>query len=303
MNALNNAKTKKNDEWFTIKEDVEKEMFNYESQFYGKVVYCNCDDYEHSSFFDFFLENFTRLGLKRLICSSYRQGGHGIVCVVSGENDLAVRHLTGDGSFASDECIEILKHSDIVVSNPPFSLFREYIQILVGSGKGFLVIGNLNAVACKDIFRCYKNNEVWFGYNQVKRFLSPEGAEKRFGNICWYTNLSRKDNAEMRPIRDYDPLLYPRYYNYDAIEVSRASEIPKGYNGCMGVPISFLLKINREQFEVIECCEPALELTYYKRFPCFKGEYASRQVVIGGKRCQKVYHRVLLRLRDVHDER
>ena len=305
-NALNNAKNVKNDEFYTLIDDIEAELINYSDKFYGKTVYCNCDDHRESNFFKYFFLNFNKLGLKRLICTGYKKGGRGVMySTTCGDangngivdiNELETSYLHGDGSYDSDECLSLLDESDVVVTNPPFSLFREYIETIMKHEKKFLIIGNLNAIPCKYIFNLIKSNKIWIGCNNVKRFLQPDGTIKNFGNIIWYTNIDHCVRHTKFPLtKIYDKTLYPKYYNYDAIEVSKANDIPKNYDGVMGVPISFMNKVNPSQFKILECHDPAIELEYYKKFPCFKKEYPSRQVKISGILCQKVYHRIFIK--------
>lgn len=267
------AKKQKKDEFYTQLSDIEKELKHYQEHFKDKVVYCNCDDPYVSKFFHYFSYNFEKLGLKKLITTCYRNqqmdsfsqndSEQAIWLEYTGDkngnrvpdpDEIGVQPLKGNGDFRSQECIELLEQADIVVTNPPFSLFREYVAQLVEHGKKFIIIGNLNAITYKEIFRLIKDNELWLGHTHPKVFLQPDGSEKSFGNICWFTNLSIKKRTE-------DLILYKRYYgyedeypqydNYDAIEVGRVKNIPMDYEGAMGVPITFLDKHNPEQFEII----------------------------------------------------
>ena len=189
---LHAAKAAKNDEFYTQITDIEKELSNYKDFFKGKVVYCNCDDARESNFFKYFSKNFEFLGLKKLITTGYKAEGRGVVLVYEGDkngnhkvedNEIVVRQLEGSGDFRSAECVEFLKEADVVVTNPPFSLFREYIKQLMDYGKKFLVIGSMNAITYKEIFPYIKNNELWLGNQNVKEFRSPNGEIKKFGNI------------------------------------------------------------------------------------------------------------------------
>ena len=273
---LLNAKRAKNDEFYTQLSDIENELKHYKSHFAGKVVYCNCDDARKSNFFRFFQKKFNDYGLKKLITTSYNENGHGSVLVYEGdtngngkldEHEIKVGELKGNGDFRSEECIELLKESDIVVTNPPFSLFREYISTLVQYGKKFLVIGNNNAITNKEIFPLIKENKLWLGFsdNKTMEFVMPDSYEKynyidkkgrKIGKvpaISWFTNLEHsKRNDEIILYKKYTPEEFPKYDNYDAIEVSRVCEIPKDYNGVMGVPITFLGKYNPSQFEIVK---------------------------------------------------
>ena len=261
---LHAAKVAKNDEFYTLLTDIEKEMSHYKDFFKGKVVYCNCDDARESNFFKYFSKNFEFLGLKKLITTGYKAEGKGVVLIYEGDkngnhkvedNEIVVRELEGSGDFRSEECVEFLKEADVVVTNPPFSLFREYIKQLMDYGKKFLVIGSMNAITYKEIFPYIKDNELWLGNQNVKEFRSPNGEIKKFGNILWYTNIEhKKRNTPIDLYKRYSNE-YPKYDNYDAIEVSKVSEIPMDYNGIMGVPISFLDKYCPEQFEIVGCTE------------------------------------------------
>ena len=257
---LHAAKAAKNDEFYTQITDIEKELSNYKDFFKDKVVYCNCDDARESNFFKYFSKNFEFLGLKKLITTGYKAEGKGVVLVYEGDkngnhkaedNEIVVRQLEGSGDFRSEECIEFLKEADVVVTNPPFSLFREYVRQLMDYGKKFLVIGSMNAITYKEIFPYIKNNELWLGNQNVKEFRSPNGEIKKFGNILWYTNIQhKKRNTPLDLYKRYSNE-YPKYDNYDAIEVSRVENIPMDYDGVMGVPISFLHKYNPEQFDIV----------------------------------------------------
>ena len=258
---LHNAKRAKNDEFYTLLTDIEKEMVHYRDYFKGKVIFCNCDDARESNFFKFFANNFELLKIKKLITTGYKEDGHGVVLEYNGDIDgdfmvgddeVKVTELKGNGDFRSEECIEYLKQADIVITNPPFSLFREYVKQLMDYDKKFIIIGNQNAITYKEIFPYIKDNKLWLGYNFVKSFIQPNGEVKKFGNILWYTNIPHdKRNWPMDFYRTYKPELYPKYDNYDAIEVSKVADIPMDYKGIMGVPITFLDKYNPEQFQIV----------------------------------------------------
>ena len=275
--SLSNAKRAKNDEFYTQLSDIENELKHYKSHFAGKVVYCNCDDARKSNFFRFFQKKFNDYGLKKLITTSYNENGHGSVLVYEGDtngngklddSEIKVSELKGNGDFRSEECIELLKEADIVVTNPPFSLFREYIATLVQYNKKFLVIGNQNAITYKEIFPLIKENKLWTGNNMVKTFRVPQVTNKncevlpngeiiaKFGSICWFTNLDiKKRHEEIILYKSYNEEEFPKYDNYDAIEVSKVCEIPKDYDGVMGVPITFLYRYNPSQFEIVGATE------------------------------------------------
>ena len=274
---LHNAKTAKNDEFYTQLSDIEKEMAHYKDFFKGKIVYCNCDDARESNFFKFFSNNFESLGLKKLITTGYKENGKGVKLVYGGDKngnfmvddaEVAVTELEGNGDFRSEECIELLKECAVVVTNPPFSLFREYIAQLMEYGKKFLIIGNMNAITYKEIFPYIKNNELWWGcslHGTKCHFIVPNSYEGnnvfeengvRYGkvnNAIWFTNINHtKRNTPLDLYKKYSADEYPKYDNYDAIEVSKVSEIPMDYDGAMGVPITFLDKYCPTQFEIIK---------------------------------------------------
>lgn len=288
---LHRAAKVKNDEFYTQLPDIEKELKYYKDQFRDKIVYCNCDDPFESNFFKYFAANFNALGLKKLITTSYTKspiaGGQlplfemeglkpdgkepyvieisevpdinkdGAISLEDVEallrrNKKSSRKLQGKGDFRSEECVELLKRADIVVTNPPFSLFREYVAQLMEHGKKFLIIGNDNAISYKEFFEFIKKNKVWNGYGKVKEFKQPDGTLKKFGNVGWYTNLdTTKRHEKLTLYKKYNPKEYLKYDNYNAIEVSKVSDIPMNYEGVMGVPVTFLDKYNPNQFEIL----------------------------------------------------
>ncbi len=289
--SLHRAAKVKNDEFYTQLADIERELKHYKNQFLGKVIYCNCDDPFESNFFKYFAANFNALGLKRLITTSYIKspiaGGQLPLFEVEGLKPLGkepfkieinevpdsdedgainlddvkflLRHnkntatpLRGTGDFRSEECVELLKEADIVCTNPPFSLFREYVAQLVEYGKKFLIIGNDNARKYQDIFKLVQKNKLWPGYGRVKEFMQPDKTIKKFGNVGWFTNLDvAKRDESLTLYKKYNSKEFLKYDNYDAIEVSKVSEIPMDYKGVMGVPITFLDKYNPNQFEIL----------------------------------------------------
>jgi len=284
---LGRAKKQKKDEFYTRLEDIERELAHYKQHFRDKTVLCNCDDPRISNFFHYFSYQFETLGLKRLITTCYKNQERDLFSQNDSERaiwleytgdkngnrvpdpeEIGIRYLKGDGDFRSEECIELLKQADIIVTNPPFSLFREYVAQLVKYDKKFLIIGNQNAIKYKEIFPLIQANKLWLGYGfgdmAFKVPASYEERETRFwidetgqkwrslGNVCWFTNLPiPKQKDEMILWKEYTPEEYPTYLNYAAIEVSKTSEIPKDYDGKMGVPITFLDKYNPEQFEIV----------------------------------------------------
>ena len=263
---LTSAKNKKNDEHYTRRIDVENELKHYKHHFKNKTVYCNCDDPDWSSFWKYFSLKFESLGLKKLVSVHYEADKPSYMLQIFKDvnNDGRVNYLDkvkidlkGSGGFETEECIEILKEVDIVVTNPPFSLFREYLKQLMDYKKKFLIIGNLNAVTYKEVFPLIKENKIWLGVTSPKEFTNPEGGITKFGNIGWFTNLTHKNRHEGLFLSEcYTEDKYKKYVNYDAIEVFKTgNEIvkntPKDYYQVMGVPISFLLNFNPDQFEIV----------------------------------------------------
>lgn len=268
---LQSAKNEKNDEFYTQLKDIENEVKHYKHHFKDKVVYCNCDDPNVSKFFYYFSHNFELLGLKKLIGTCYRSqdmqlfsannSDKAVYLVYEGDKDgdkipsieeITVKPLKGDGDFRSDECIELLKEADIVVTNPPYSLFREYVSQLVKYDKSFLIIGNANSITYKEIFPLIQNNRIWLGYNCVRWFEIPSGELFEAARSFWYTNLEHsKRNEDLLLYCSYKKEDYPEYENYNAIEVSKTKNIPMDYDGVMGVPITFLDKYNPSQFEIL----------------------------------------------------
>lgn len=258
---LTKAKKAKNDEFYTMLSDIEKELRHYKNHFIGKTIFLNCDDPEESNFWKYFELNFEFLGLKKLISTHFHTDRQTykleIIGDINGDGkvnkaDIIRTVLTGNGDFRSPESIEILKECDIVVTNPPFSLFREFINLLMIFEKKFLVIGNMGAVGYKDIFKDVKNNKIWLGVTKPKEFKQPDGTFKKFGNICWFTNLNNKSRSqELILYKEYNSTDYPKYLNYDAIDVDKLTNIPKDYNGVMGCPVTILENFNPKQFEIV----------------------------------------------------
>ena len=254
---LHKAKDAKNDEFYTLFTDVSKELMHYKQNFKDKTVLCNCDDPTLSAFWKYFHLNFSALGLKKLISTHYdkTQPTYKMEYTGGNDNDIEVgvkTSLEGNGDFRNQECLDILDEADIVVTNPPFSLFREYVAVLMEHEKKFLIIGSLNAVKYSECFPFIMNNQMWLGNNNVHNFMQPDGTVKKFGNINWYTNLDFAKRHEKIILRkEYNDKEYPKYETYDAIEVSKVTNIPVNYNGIMGVPISFMSKYNPEQFEIV----------------------------------------------------
>jgi len=284
--GLHGAKRNKRDEFYTQIADIEREMRHYRKDFQGKVVYCNCDDPYVSAFFEYFTKNFEFLGLKKLVTTCYKSQRMDLFSQNDSEraikleyeggalnslptpDDIGVTALEGDGDFRSEECIDILKKSDIVVTNPPFSLFSDYVGQLAEYNKKFVIIGNQNAITYKDVFPLIKENRMWLGYGfkrNMAHFIAPHyedtasDADHREGlirvsGVVWYTNLDHeRRHEEMILVNRYhgNEDAYPHYDNYDAIEVSKTKNIPADYDGVIGVPITFLTKHNPDQFEIL----------------------------------------------------
>lgn len=253
---LNKASIVKNDEFYTKLVDIEKELKHYKHHFKNKIVLCNCDDPKHSNFWKYFKLNFKELKLKKLIATHYNKEkqSYKFELYKNEKEELYIekKYLSQNGDFRSQECIEILKEADIVVTNPPFSLFREYVAQLIKYEKKFLIIGNKNAITYKEIFPLLKDNKIWIGYNLVKEFMQPDGSMKKFGNIGWYTNLDiDKRHDDLIIYKKYSPEEYPKYDDYNAINVNKISDIPCDYFEAIGVPITYLDKHNPKQFEII----------------------------------------------------
>ena len=289
---LRKAKKNKNDEFYTQLEDIEKELQHYKEHFKNKVVFCNCDNPITSNFFKYFALNFKKLGLKKLISACYvnqdynlfnyeqNEWEKGFFYEYNGLDDEIINpdreditYFNGSGDFRSKESVELLKQSDIVVTNPPFSLFREYIAQLIEYEKKFLIIGNINAITYKEVFKLIKGNKIWLGINMgrgISGFIVPEhyelyGTETNIdeagnriispNNCLWLTNLDnfkRHKNIDLKRTYAGNERDYPKYDNYNGINVNKTKDIPFDYKGAMGVPITFLHKFNPKQFEIIK---------------------------------------------------
>lgn len=334
---LNSAKSAKNDEFYTQLADIEKELKHYREHFNGKTVFCNCDDPYESNFFKYFALNFNQLGLRKLIATCYDGSpvsGNELLLdfgstvdnpkkvaykveiteVTDANGDWAINLadiqylmqndknvisvLQGNGDFRSPECVALLQQADIVVTNPPFSLFREYLAQLVKYDKKFIILGNMNAVTYKEVFALIKANKMWtgYGFNMSMIFkttypnlleanrkyvrqhgYNPDDNYVKTPAIAWFTNVDIiKRHEDMVLYKHYTPEEYPTYDNYDAINVDKVSDIPIDYEGVMGVPITFLDKYNPEQFEIIK----------------FRKGDDDKDLVINGK---SPYFRILIR--------
>lgn len=306
--SLHAAKRAKNDEFYTQLTDIEKELKHYKHHFRGKVVLCNCDDPEWSNFWRYFTLNFEHLGLAKLIATHYAHGEPSYKLEYFGiEREPVQTPLIGDGDFRSEESIELLKEADIVVTNPPFSLFREYVGQLVEHQKQFLIIGNNNAVTYKEVFKLIRDNAIWLGHgvnktmefrlsDEYERWSRVDEQGKKYGKvpaISWFTNLPhQKRNEELILFRTYagNEDKYPKYDNYDAIEVSKVVDIPCDYDGVMGVPITFLDKYNPEQFEILGMASSAGYSAEVVGIP-FRGQKDARPLLNG----KNTYARVILK--------
>lgn len=285
---LGKARGSKKDEFYTQLSDIEKELKHYKKHFENKVVYCNCDDPRVSNFFHYFSYNFEKLGLKKLIATCYKNQNinlfsehaskHAVCLEYEGDkngnfkpdlDEIEIKPLKGDGDFRSEESIDLLKQADIIVSNPPFSLFREYVQQLMEYDKKFLIMGDLNALTYKEIFKFIRDNKIWLGYDNGgnKWFQVPDDYEIKTesrkkivdgiqyfskGSITWFTNLdTTKRHEKLILYKKYHKEEYQFFDNYDAINVNKVAEIPMDFKGIMGVPITFVGKFNPDQFEII----------------------------------------------------
>lgn len=270
--SLHAAKDAKNDEFYTRLEDINKEMNHYEDKFRGKVVFCNCDDPKWSNFWKYFHSEFERLGLKKLIAThleSDNSQSYKIEYIGGNDTDFEygiITPLQGNGDFRSDECITLLDEADIVVTNPPFSLFREYVAALIDHNKKFIIIGNKNAVKYKEFFPYLKNDKIWIGYESPSEFNTPTGMTKKVQGLCrWFTNL---DIAKRHDILETTYLYSKEEYATfdelkDVINVNRVNEIPIDYDGIMAVPITFMDKYNPKQFEILDMLNRYTVLDYF----------------------------------------
>ena len=314
---LHAAKNAKKDEFYTQLEDIENELKHYTHHFKNKVVYCNCDDPRISNFFRYFAFNFEKLGLKKLITTCYQNKQHNLFSQHDSEHaiyleytgdhnqnrtpdpeEIGVTHLKGDGDFRSAESIALLKQADIVVTNPPFSLFREYVAQLMEYNKKFVIIGHQNAITYKEIFPLIKANKMWLGFGfkgGAAHFISnyedtatandrKEGMI-RVSGVHWYTNLDiAKRHQDLILYKPYTPQDYPKYDNYNAINVNKTKEIPMDYPGAMGVPITFLDKYNPEQFELIGRMTTTKIDEFNYGYPYINGNKIYARILIKNKR-------------------
>ena len=333
---LQTAKNVKDDEFYTTYETVDRELSHYAGHFAGKTVLCNCDDPFESNFCRYFLRNFNALKLKRLICTSYQSSsvvgsqlllsdctgspiapGHGYVLDVRkigrkgtamSEEDIAkilsrtqmIKKLKGDGDFRSEECLEYLQQADIVVTNPPFSLFKQLVSLLVKYKKGFLLIGNQNALTYKEIFPLIQNNQAWTGYQFGEmKFRVPDSSEPRstrfwiddfgqkwrsLGNAMWLTNLDIDRRHQVYPLtKRYSPEEHPTYDTYDAINVKTINDIPFDYEGIMGVPITIINRYNSDQFELVGEANHGSDNEFDLFKPVVNGKLLFKRILIRNK--------------------
>ena len=322
--SLQKANKAKNDDFYTQLTDIEKELRHYKKHFKNKAVFCNCDDPRVSNFFHYFSYNFEQLGLRKLITTCYKnqqmnlfsenKSEKAIYLEYTGDKnknnvpdpkEIGIKYLKGDGDFRSKECIELLKQADIVVTNPPFSMFREYVAQLMAYNKKFIIIGNQNNFTYKDVFKLVKENKLWAGVDNggTKWFKVPddydittesrkkiENGQKFFsmGNIYWFTNLDiKKRHEDIILHRKYygNEDKFPKYDNYDAINVDKVNDMPMDYKGVMGVPITFLDKYNLEQFEIIGQMVTTKVDEFNHGYPYINGK--------------KIYARILIKNKDV----
>lgn len=330
---LHEANKAKKDEFYTQLSDIQAELAHYKKHFKGKVVFCNCDDPYESNFFKYFCMNFNYLGLKKLIVTCYSGSpvagneislfeetkpkcGYKLVitkiedvnkdgAIDLGDVEYMLKKkilkpalLHGDGDFRSEECVKLLKEADIVVTNPPFSLFREYVAQLVEYGKKFLIIGHQNAITYKEIFPLLKDNKMWLGYGfkrncahfintqykDIATDLDHREGMTRVSGVMWYTNLDIDKRHEKMPLyKNYNADEYPKYDNYDAINVDKTADIPMDYDGVMGVPITFLDKYSPNQFEIIGSMASTTVDKYSKGYPYVNGKKLYARILIRKK--------------------
>lgn len=294
---LEKAKQTQNDEFYTRYEDIEAEVMKYRKQFRGKVVYLPCDDpaEKKSEFWSFFVNNFDAFGLKKLIATHYDENGKAYKIWIDGDTagdgyiddgDALQEDLIGNGDFRSPECVNILNECDIVCTNPPFSLFRDFVSWIHNAGKQFLIIGRETAFSYQEIFRLFKTKEVWTGFNKVSKFYQPDGSIKEFGNILWFTNFDiAKKTEDLVMTKTFNTQDYVPFDTYpEAINVNRVDSIPKDYDGIMGVPISFMAKINHNQFEIVGLMATTTVTDINFGYPYVNGQKKFARVLIRRKK-------------------
>lgn len=311
---LHKAKDAKNDEFYTQLTDVSKEMMYYKEHFKDKIVFCNCDDPTWSAFWRYFHLNFAELGLKKLISTHYvkEEATYKMEYTGGDDNDIEIgvkTPLEGNGDFRNQECLDLLDECDIVVTNPPFSLFREYVAVLMEHKKKFIILGNMNALTYKEIFPLIRDNQLWYGasiHSGDRKFYVPDnypleaagcGVDEdgkryiRVKGVRWYTNMDYSArHEELKLWKTYNESEFPKYENYDAININKYSEIPVDYNGVMGVPITILDFYCPEQFDILGISASWDETDIMK---CLKLSETHRHVpIMNGK---EMYRRIFIR--------
>ena len=314
---LNQAKNAKKDEFYTQLVDIENELRHYREHFRGKTVLCNCDDPRVSNFFHYFSYNFEQLGLKKLITTCYKSQERDLFSQHDSERaiwleytgdhngnrvpdleEIGINYLKGDGDFRSAECIELLKQADIVVTNPPFSLFREYVAQLIQYEKKFVIIGHQNALKYKEIFPLIMNNKMWLGYGfkggaghfySKYEDIATAGDHRegmiRVSGVTWFTNLEiAKRHEDIVLFKTYNPDEYPKYDTFDAINVNKTADIPVDYNGNMGVPITFMDKYNPSQFTIVGILNHGCDSEYDLAKPVINGTELYTRIIVHRKR-------------------
>ena len=290
---LHAAKTAKNNEFYTRLVDIEKELFQYREYFKDKVIYCNCDSKE-SNFWWYFTQNFEFFGIKKLILTHFRSDAVAYKLEITKDencdgkinrDDAIKTTLKMNGDFRSPECIELLKEADIVVTNPAFSLFREFVAQLIEYDKKFIIIGNKNAITYKEIFKLMKDNKIWLGKTSPKGFIQPDGSIKKFGNVGWFTNLETKKRYEdIILYKTYNPEDYPKYDNFNAINVDKVKDIPIDYAGCMGVPVTFMDHYVPDQFKIMGQMSTTKVTDFNYGYPYINGNKKYSRIIIRNKR-------------------
>lgn len=338
---LNKARKVKNDEFYTDYSEIEKELAHYIEHFKDKIVLCNCDDPYYSEFWKYFKVRFKTLGLKKLIGTHYDNENLPSYAIefsrderyslsyedsqklknrynttdseLDSISDCKINWLNGDGDFRSEECLKYLKECDIVVTNPPFSLFREFISLLESFDKKFIILGNNNVITYSSFFPLILSNRVWagFGFNKVMKFIMPDSYELK-GNgyidkddgrkrgfvpsMSWFTNLPiKKRKEDLILYKTYNKTDYPKYDNYDAINVDKVKDIPIDYGGVMGVPVTFIDKYNPDQFEILGCDERQSR-GFSNGILKSEYEYGIKQPLVGGN---KKYKRLFIRRKSI----
>lgn len=317
---LHTAKSSKKDEFYTQLSDIEREIKHYKEHFKGKTVFCNCDDPRVSNFFDYFSKNFEHLKLKKLITTCYKNQNADLFSQNKSEkaiyleydgdknqnkipdlSEISKHHLKDDGDFRSKECIDLLKKSDIVVTNPPFSLFREYVAQLIEYDKKFIIIGHQNSITYREIFKLIKENKIWLGYGfnrNMAHFINRHYVDYaadldhkegmiRVSGVVWFTNIDiEKRHEDVILFKKYkgNEKYYPKYDNYDAINIDKAKEIPMDYKGIMGVPITFLTKHNPDQFEIVGQMVTTKVDEFNHGYPYINGNKIYARILIKNKK-------------------